>query len=60
MTTIISVASYLKFKRTIFKSGNNYRIMIPIDICKTFNIKDEEEFVMWMNDSQSIMENQSI
>jgi len=26
--------------------------MIPMDICKTFNIKDDEEFASWMNDSQ--------
>lgn len=34
--------------------------MIPMDICKTFNIKDDEKVASWMNEGQSIMENHSI
>ena len=46
----------VKFKRTTFKSGNSYRITIPMEIVKALDIKDKEELVIWLNDSQIIME----
>ena len=46
----------VKFKRTTFKSGNSYRITIPMEIVKALDIKEKEELVIWLNDSQIIME----
>jgi len=46
----------VKFKRTTFKSGNSYRITIPMEIVKALDIKEKEALVIWLNDSQIIME----
>lgn len=46
----------VKFKRTTFKSGNSYRITIPMEIVKALGIKEKEELAIWLNDSQIIME----
>lgn len=46
----------IKFTRTVFKSGDSFRITIPMEIVKTLNINEKETLTIWINDSQIIME----
>ncbi|MBA7612956.1 hypothetical protein ES703_20198 [subsurface metagenome] len=46
----------LKFKRTVFRSGNSYRITLPMPIVKNLKIKDKEKLEIWMNNGQIIIE----
>ena len=46
----------IKFERSVFKSGDSFRITIPIEIIKTLNIKEKDCLTVWLNDSQIIME----
>ena len=49
----------VKFKRKVFKSGDSYRITIPMEIVKALNIKEKDELTIRLNDSQIIMEKES-
>ena len=44
----------VKFRRTTFKSGNSYRITLPMEIVRTLNIKDKEQLEIWLDDSRII------
>lgn len=46
----------VRFRRTVFKTGDSYRITIPMEIIRTLNIKDKEALQIWLNDSKIIME----
>jgi bifunctional DNA-binding transcriptional regulator/antitoxin component of YhaV-PrlF toxin-antitoxin module len=46
----------IKFTRSIFKSGDSYRITIPMEIVKALEIKEKESLEIWLNDSQIIIE----
>ena len=46
----------VKFIRSVFKSGDSFRITIPMEIVKALNIKEKEQLAIWLNDSQIIME----
>jgi len=46
----------VKFRRKIFKSGDSFRITIPMEIVKTLNLKEKDELEIWLNDSQIIMQ----
>ena len=46
----------VKFRRNVFKSGDSYRITIPMGIVKTLDIKEKDELEIWLNDSQIIMQ----
>jgi len=46
----------VKFIRSVFKSGDSFRITIPMEIVKALDIKEKERLVIWLNDSQIIME----
>ena len=59
----ITVAFYLsvinmpvKFTRNIFKSGDSYRITIPMDIIRALELKEKQQLEIWLNDSQIIMQ----
>ena len=44
------------FKRKVFKSGDSFRITIPMEIVRALDIKEKEELTIWLNDSQIIIE----
>lgn len=46
----------VKFKRTVFRSGDSYRVTIPMDIVRALGIEAKDELSIWMNNSQIIME----
>jgi len=46
----------IKFTRSVFKSGDSYRITIPMEIIKALEIKEKESLEIWLNDSQIIIE----
>jgi len=46
----------VKFKRAVFKSGDSFRVTIPMPIIKAINIKEKDVLEIWLNDSQIIME----
>jgi len=46
----------VRFKRSVFKSGDSYRVTIPMDIIRTLDIKEKEELEIWLTDSQIVME----
>ena len=46
----------VKFKRAVFKSGDSFRVTIPMPIIKALDIKEKEELMIWLNDSQIVME----
>lgn len=46
----------VKFRRTVFRSGNSYRVTLPMPIVKTLGIGDKDELEIWMNDSQIIIQ----
>ena len=46
----------IKFVRSIFKSGDSYRITVPMEIIKALNIKEKERLSIWLTDSQIIIE----
>lgn len=59
----ITVAFYLSvmnmpitFKRSVFKSGDSYRITIPMEIIRALEIKEKEQLTISLNDHQIIVE----
>ncbi|MBS7660225.1 AbrB/MazE/SpoVT family DNA-binding domain-containing protein [Candidatus Bathyarchaeota archaeon] len=48
----------IKFIRTVFKSGDSFRITIPMEIVKALNIKEKDKLVIWLDDSRIIIEKQ--
>jgi bifunctional DNA-binding transcriptional regulator/antitoxin component of YhaV-PrlF toxin-antitoxin module len=46
----------VRFKRSVFKSGDSFRITIPMEIIRTLNIQEKEQLSIWLNDSQIMME----
>jgi antitoxin component of MazEF toxin-antitoxin module len=46
----------IKFKRSVFKSGDSFRITIPMDIIRALDIKEKEQLEISLNDSQIIIE----
>ena len=46
----------IKFERAVFRSGNSYRITLPMPIVKTLKIEDKDKLEIWMNDNQIIIE----
>lgn len=46
----------VKFKRSVFKSGESTRITIPAPIAQTLNIKHKDVLIIWLDDSKIIME----
>ena len=49
----------VKFRRSVFKSGDSFRITIPMEIIRTLDIKEKEELEIWLNDSQIVMKKTS-
>jgi antitoxin component of MazEF toxin-antitoxin module len=44
------------FKRAVFKSGNSYRITLPMPIVKTLGIEEKDELEIWMGNSNIIIQ----
>jgi len=44
------------FRRAVFKSGNSYRITLPMPIVKTLGIEEKEELEIWMDNSNIIIQ----
>ena len=45
----------VKLRRSVSKSGNSYRITLPMPIVKTLGVDVKDEFLIWMEDSKIIM-----
>jgi bifunctional DNA-binding transcriptional regulator/antitoxin component of YhaV-PrlF toxin-antitoxin module len=46
----------ITFERTVFKSGDSYRITIPMEIIKALNIKEKEKLKIWLDEPKIIIE----
>ena len=46
----------VKFRRTAFRTGDSYRITIPMEIIRALDIKSKDILEIWLNNSQIIME----
>ncbi len=46
----------VKFKRKVFKSGDSYRITIPMLICQALGIKDRDFLEIWLDNNHIIMQ----
>ena len=47
----------ITFKRSVFKSGDSYRVTIPMPIIEALNIKEKEELKIWLDtDGRIILE----
>jgi len=46
----------ITFTRAVFKSGDSYRITIPMEIIKALEIKEKEQLKIWLDNSHIIME----
>jgi len=46
----------VKFRRSVFRSGDSFRITIPMEIVRALDINEKEQLSIWLNDSQIIME----
>lgn len=45
----------VKFKRSVFKSGDSYRVTIPMDIIRSLEIKEKDELEIWLSNSEIVM-----
>ena len=45
----------VKFKRSMFRSGDSFRITIPMPIIKELDLKEKDELLIWLDDHQIIM-----
>ena len=46
----------VKFRRTVFRTGDSFRITIPMEIIRALDIKSKDVLEIWLNNSQIIME----
>jgi len=46
----------VKFKRGIFKSGDSFRVTIPMEIVRALDLKEKEKLSIWLDNSHIIME----
>lgn len=46
----------VKFKRSVFRSGDSFRITIPMDIVRTLDIQEKEQLEIWLTDHKIIMQ----
>jgi bifunctional DNA-binding transcriptional regulator/antitoxin component of YhaV-PrlF toxin-antitoxin module len=42
------------FKRSVFRSGNSYRMTIPMPIINALGIKEKDVLEIWLDDAQII------
>jgi len=45
----------VKFKRSVFKSGESARVTIPAPIAQALNIKHKDVLEIWLDDSRIII-----
>ena len=46
----------VKFRRTVFRTGDSFRITIPMEIIRALDIKSKDVLEIWLNNTQIIME----
>jgi antitoxin component of MazEF toxin-antitoxin module len=46
----------ITFKRAVFKSGDSYRVTIPMEIIKALDIQEKEQLKIRLKDNQIIIE----
>jgi hypothetical protein len=46
----------IAFERAVFKSGDSYRVTIPMEIIRALNIKEKEKLKIWLDNSHIIIE----
>ena len=45
----------IRFKRAVFKSGNSYRVTLPMPIVQELNINEKDVLEIWMDDHHIII-----
>ncbi|GEM_PF-2755684 len=45
----------ITFKRAVFKSGNSYRINIPMEIVRALNIQEKEQLTICLRDDKILI-----
>jgi len=45
----------VKFKRSVFKAGDSFRVTIPMPVVEALNIKHKDVLEIWLDDSRIIM-----
>lgn len=45
----------ITFTRAVFKSGDSYRVTIPMEIIKALNIKEKEQLKIWLDNEDKIV-----
>ena len=43
------------FKRSVFRTGNSYRITIPMPIVETLGLERKEEMEIWLDENDRII-----
>jgi len=46
----------VKFKRKVFRSGDSYRVTLPMPICKALEIEDKDVLEIWLDNEHIIMQ----
>ena len=46
----------VKFKRKVFRSGDSYRVTLPMPICQALGIKDKDTLEIWLDNERIIMQ----
>jgi len=45
----------IKFKRAVFKSGNSFRVTLPMPIVQTMKIEEKDVLQIWMDDGHIVI-----
>jgi bifunctional DNA-binding transcriptional regulator/antitoxin component of YhaV-PrlF toxin-antitoxin module len=45
----------ITFTRSVFKSGDSFRITIPMEIIKALQIEEKEQLEIWLDDHHIVI-----
>jgi len=46
----------ITFRRAVFKSGNSYRVTLPMPIVEALGIKEKDELEIWLDDHHIVIQ----
>jgi bifunctional DNA-binding transcriptional regulator/antitoxin component of YhaV-PrlF toxin-antitoxin module len=46
----------ITFERAVFKSGDSYRVTIPMEIIKALGIQEKDVLTIWLDEPRIVME----
>ena len=46
----------IKFRRAVFKSGNSFRVTLPMPIIQTMKIEEKDVLEIWMDDHHIVIQ----